>query len=295
MTKGSVFKRVLLLMLALSVILALTGCGEKPEEAPQNDVPAADDSLVPPPDAFAPFEPTQAELHEGDPMLVADAFRYTYMYMDQDENGNNKTYEHIYAIPCITMDSPEIAALNEQIYTALYNAELIETVEHNNENRGTYAPYYFGIEYSWAINNDILSLVIQAPTEKETIEYYVYNISVSEERLLSNDEVIAAHGMTKDAYLEQAKLAFSNAFWEAFAPLQAQVAVEPEALLRYEECLQNTMRTENLEAATPYFDMDGRLCAFGGFCFPTEDGQINTSVSLDDITLCPEWAEHVSA
>lgn len=283
-------------MLALSVMFALMGCGEKPEEAPQNDVPAADNSLVPPPDAFAPFEPTQAELHEGDPMLVADAFRYTYMYMDQDENGNSQTYEHIYAIPYITMDSPEIAALNDQIYTALYNAELIETVENNNENRGTYAPYYLGIEYSWAINNDILSLVIQAPTEKEDIEYYVYNISISREALLSNDEVLEAYGMGKEAYLEQAKLAFSNAFWETFAPVQAQVASSnPEELPRYEECLQNTVRAENLEAATPYLNVDGKLYAFGSFYFPADDGQLNTSVSLDDIVLCPEWAEHVSA
>ncbi len=309
------WKKLLPLLCCLCLALTLAACDDSPEPAeapqvqapqtaepavpqevePQQEVPTQGDDLTPPPEALVPFEPSQAELHEGDPLLVTDAFTYTYMYMDTDETGNMKTFEHPYAIPQVMMDSPEITALNQEIYQKLYNAELIETVENNNENRGTYAPHYLEVSYSWAIQGDILSLAIQAPST-DFLEGYVYNISISKEALLSNEEVLAASAMSWEDYLEQVRLALSNEFWNTFAQVQDYVtAGTPEDIAVYDDCLQRTMAQENLEAAIPYYDMEGKLWILGSFHFPAGGGQHNRVVCLDDLELSPLWAEKVTA
>ncbi len=280
------------ILLILTTLLFALGCGAK---APVNDAQEADTALTPPAAALdEPFPVTQEQLHEGEPMLVTDAFTYTYAYMDDDESGQSQTHEFNYAIPKFMLDSPEIRALNDEIYQMLYNAELIETVEYNNENVGMLEPYYTDISYSWAINDDVLSLVIEVSTDMEGTKGYVYNVSISQQTQLSNDALIEAYGMTQEEYLAQVKLAFSNVFWINFSDFRQYIALDPSNLGVFEDCLQTTMSEDNLLAAQPYLDREGKLNAYGYYYFPATGGQTSANVCLEDIELSPDWAEHIT-
>lgn len=232
-----------LLVVVLSAILIgmLSGGGE---EAPT--IPNVVEKLELPephpevPDVpVVPEEPSEPEQPEGP--LVTDAF--------YDDTHRNEYNCGIFAIPQINLDSEEIRSLNEEIYRELYT-ELTRDLLKNWEDGGQKVTYdYYEV-------GDILSLVVEVrPTHWEWTDYYVYNLSISEARVLSDDEVIAASGV--EDFRKTAKQALETYFWESY-PIETMTDFSGGDF--FNEQLDKTRAQNNINEAVPYLNGDGELC-----------------------------------
>lgn len=204
---------------------------EQPEPHPEEpDVPEVSD---------VPEAPDTPEVPEGP--LVTDAF--------YDDTYRNEYNCGIFAIPQINLDSEEIRSLNEEIYRELYT-ELTRDLLNNWEGGSE------KVTYDYYEAGDVLSVVVEVrPVDWEWTEYYVYNVSISEARVLSNDEVIAASGV--EDFRKTAKQALETYFWESYP---VDTAADFSGGDFFNEQLDKTRAQSNINEAVPYLNGRGELC-----------------------------------
>ena len=236
-----------LLVIVLSAILIgmLVGGGEEeptiPNVVEELEPPAPHPEVPDAPDTpEVPDEPEEPEEPEGP--LVTDAF--------YDDTHRNDEYNWgIFAIPQINLDSEEIRSLNEEIYRELYT-ELTRDLLKNWDNRSKKVTYdYYEV-------GDVLSVVVEVwPVDWEWTDYYVYNVSISEARVLSDDEVIAASGV--EDFRKSAKQALETYFWESY-PVDTMADFSGGDF--FNEQLDRTRAQSNINEAVPYLNGRGELC-----------------------------------
>ncbi|MBQ7870651.1 MAG: hypothetical protein IJ357_00730, partial [Oscillospiraceae bacterium] len=164
-------------------------------------------------------------------------------------------------LPEIQLPGPNVEAINAEIladYKAYY--EIPEGEEQPAQNP------LWKITYKWAVKGDILSVVILKGTHLDvmSIEEYgcnsasVYNISISKCRLVSNEEVYAAAGIT-DAQTRvlHAAASFAGEWYLSNPQPEVFLGGEDLAVMMFEQNISQ----ENFDEAKPYFNEDGELCA----------------------------------
>ena len=178
----------------------------------------------------------------SDGPLVTDAF-YDDTYLNSYGSG-------IFAIPRINLDGSEIRAINDEIYQNLYT-DLAAGALREWDDSGK------SVNYTWAENGDTLSLLIEVhPVDWEWTDYYVYNVSISEARELSRDEVIQRSNVTN--YYKTARQALEATFWGNYDHDWLQETAEMVDF--FNDQLDNTRANSNIEEAQPYFNRKGELC-----------------------------------
>ncbi len=183
--------------------------------------------------------------------LVTDAYCETIYY---DVDWIEDTVVADYAVPQINLDSDEIVALNEDIYDTYYGLVeeslfYYEESEHSNyTNRG--------ICYEWAVDGDVLSLMITNlgdPNFYGTY-YQALNISVSEQRELTTEEMMEIAGVDR----EQIKTALGSAYFDDSEWLYADGNVDRE-----DSQYENTVADSNIDSVELYRNADGDIYVIG--------------------------------
>jgi|GEM_PF-6276393 len=195
---------------------------------------------------------TEAEAQGSGELVTAE-------FSDSLEAGG-ETLE--YAIPHINIDSVRMQALNDAIYEKYYNEYYLQYVKANMEEFGE--PEYAGISYSWNVADDVLSLIITAePYYYYFPEYEVYNISISQGRILSDEEFLAVCCIEYDEYLNGARDVLGSYYCSKFEAIKEYAGDDENQMRFYKEQLMKTIDEENVKLAHPYINESGELMIVG--------------------------------
>ena len=176
-----------------------------------------------------------------------------------------------YHIPRIRMSSTEIKEINNELEAQL--SPVIARSEALYESGGNVE--CSKINYEFAVNGDILSLVIslQRSPDYGGNKYIVYNISISGEKALSSQQLYSSFGLSSDRAQElvrqAAELSWQNT-WGNKGNLNKWD----------EEALRNTLDDNNLSQVQPYLTADGTLHAIVMLYLPVAGGKFYYPVEI---------------
>ena len=199
-----------------------------------------------------------AALAASDPVSEAYSTSYTL---------DGTTVE--YHIPRVDIAGPGAAAVNAAIWDELYNGYVVY-VENSG---GDYWPQAVGMDYSWAVNDSVLSLWVSVHGMTDNNEYYVYNVSLTDGERLSDRELLQAAGVSRERFNDLLRTALTEKL-DAFPSVGAGDYVQE---LRT-ECLSD----DNLALGKPYMGRGGSLCAVAWVYTPAGAGRY-----LQTLTLIP--------
>ncbi len=145
-----------------------------------------------------------------------------------------------------------------------------------------------GVEYSWAVNGDILSIA----AEGTHLGQYALaaNIDLRTGAKASNAAVYGAAGLTEEEYLALARQALVNRLFTYMRDIPAELGTES-----YSQWVDEPIaRTEkNVSSAVPYLDEQGKLW-IRGIIHPSAGGQYSEElIPLTDMELLPEYVAYL--
>lgn len=206
------------------------------------------------------LEETEPEITESKKIeYVNDAYFDSYESVYTEYNHTTGEYSEKttvceYHIPQINIPGEGIQQINQELYTDLV-AKTKQSIE-SMEQYGTAEVY--GISYKWMANGDIVSVVlhIRYGAEYGGSRYMVHNVSISGGRTISDEELFAAVGITKEEYLIKARGVIKKEFWAIASGFDGQIR-ESEYAYQMEEL---TLSQESIDRAMPYLNEKGQLC-----------------------------------
>lgn len=237
-------KKLIALVLALVILLALAACG-KPAPVPVQTVPATEKTeqipYTEPTETEAPTEPEP----DYSAAFVTDAVTESFEF-----DGMNLEYH----IPEIVFDREGIDYLNEMLYQQLYEDVYKENVVDAMNDYGMPGVAY--IVYHWGISDNFLSIVvIVTPYASEGAEFTVYNVDLSTGQLASQAEVLTYFGYTVEAFNERAKDVMGSVLIDQYASLLE----DPSMKLEMDDLMRRTISEEYVNDACPFVGVDGML------------------------------------
>ncbi len=196
--------------------------------------------------------------------LVTEAYSHDCTYtaeMYNYETGKSEETQITctFRIPQINLPGSDVEQINEEMYNTLYSI-----IEDSVEEISEYGRPFLskGISYRWAVNGDVLSLVVLNSSDPEYgagSEYMVYNIAISSGTMMSSAAVVEAAGMTESAYYEKAKQVLGSSFWENWDPSNVNFGNQSFVSF-FNEQLSRTISDENIAQSYPYINENGQLC-----------------------------------
>ena len=112
------------------------------------------------------------------------------------------------------------------------------------------------VEYSWAINGDILSIAVFGHSGNDAVNRcYATNINIKTGDEVSYDAVYGRVGLTGEEYRALVKKALCNRFALNCDQLSEELTEDPY----FSETMENTADDANIRSATPYLDGEGKL------------------------------------
>ena len=214
--------------------------------------------------------------------LVTDAYRESIT--DYDDTS-------VWAIPKIMLDDPDVVKINEEIWAELYD----NTVQNTLETVLQGGSVGNGISYQWAVNEDILSLCIRCdPWDWAWTDFYVYNVSVSTGKELSDRKVYQAAGFTSSDYRERVKEAAGSSFWSGFPEDPSWMEnFDPYYAELFNTQLERTIAQENIDQAIPFLNKDGQLCIVIPVYSIAAADYYWTLLNLEDFELVPDFEKGI--
>ncbi|MBQ6540837.1 MAG: hypothetical protein IJL71_07415 [Oscillospiraceae bacterium] len=249
-------KKLILLFLCLAMLFGLTCCagnsGKPAEDAPQE----TEEPEEPP----AEEEP-QEEQEEDEPVGDLVVENHTYTYTGKDEFGQDLDLE--YHIPRINLDAPGAKAINNEIDKYFFNPDNdytnISFIFSDKGPKNAEVGYYT-INYKWAVNDGILSLVIESLGIWDNSEFQVYNYDVKNDLRLSNSDMITKAGLTETQFEKKAEDLLGSKFWSMFGSAIDNIVTDRETAEFFNRQLSNTISGDNIKSSQLYFNEDGQLC-----------------------------------
>lgn len=200
--------------------------------------------------------------------------------------------ECVFEIPQINLESDEINAINAKILNDY--ADLIHDCDAVDEY---FYPVYWNVDVDYAVKGDILSMVIEGQFfDWPDSDYSIYNISLSEKVLVSNERLFASVGMTETECRTHIKQALGSVFWD-FCGFLSELNPGDYSLdewFAYDRMLQNTIGAENIDATKLFLGANGDLWAVGDVYVPAGGGIMSVAVNLNDYELAPNYAESLN-
>ena len=196
-----------------------------------------------------------------------------------------------FSIPQINLNSDAVTTINAEIWDTLYTGVVEDILAWWKTEQ--YEGYEY-ISYQWAVNDDILSVLIEShPVDWNWIDYYVYNISLSTGTLLSDEEVVSASKISVDEYYEQAKQVLGSSFWSNWKRDSANF-YSKDFVDFFNQCLQKTLSTSNVDTAMPFFNDKGQLCIVAPMYSMAGADYYLTVLNMEDFELLPYYAENAT-
>lgn len=183
--------------------------------------------------------------------LVTDAFTYKKTIKD--------IYDEVYSykIPKININSSEVDEINKEINDKIISQakECIQFLE-KNEGGGLYR-----VDYSYYINNNVLSIVINLEYDSDIVDYYVYNINITTGAKVTNEEILKIKKMTDNQFSEKlssaAKIKFINKYGSKDAymnDLKNSDAFNEESELKEQESIYVTQYNKTISTSNCKID-----------------------------------------
>ena len=198
--------------------------------------------------------------------LVTDAY--------SEESSERKLH-----VPKINLDSNAVDSINAELWETLYDG----MIQNPDEDLGT-------ITYSWYVNGSILSLVVECRPNDPWWSYYVYNVDITTGEKVSRDALLKSRGLSLEKYYDQADLALGSVFWKLWNP-----TAEDLQNSWFNESLQNTVSTKNIDRGSPYLNDKGELCIVAAIYEPAGAAYSWYDVNLTNFTVSQEYADYVGA
>lgn len=176
--------------------------------------------------------------------------------------GLEETYtfdgtRHTYRLPAVSIPGVDTSALNQ----AIVADSPIEDVRESAANG--YSSVCAGIDYSYSVYGNILSILVISPTMwGGTASYVPYVVDMSTGRLLENEEILETAGYSQADYSQAARRALERCF-DAYAATFASSSATPDSIIR--QARANTVSAGNyrLENTPLYLDANGGLRMVG--------------------------------
>lgn len=172
--------------------------------------------------------------------VVTDAFSYRF------------DSESCYHIPKINIDSDAISEINKKMYDDLY--PLYEKAEQGYEENGFPAVAF--IDYTYGYKDNMLSVVVLTSVYGCFIpEFYIYNIDLKEEELMSDRELYSAFGYSQDDFYDKVREVVQN---ETDNRLRNMNDMFTES--EFTAAIERTLSDSIIYRTVPYINGDGILC-----------------------------------
>lgn len=213
--------------------------------------------------------------------LVTDAYSQEITYSDGTAS---------YHIPRINLNSGEVEKINTELYDTLY--PIIQNSVSETDDYG-YPDTSGGITYHWAVNGDVLSLVVSNlshPTRTPGTEYFVYNVSVSAMKAVSKETVFKQAGFSQEEYYKRAEQALGSRFWRGL-DRTSEAFRDSSFVTEFNTGLSRTISRENIEEAYPYINESGQLCIIAKTYLEVAAEIFWHDLNLVDFELIPDYAE----
>ena len=136
---------------------------------------------------------------------------------------------------------PEVSIKGKNTNTA--NRKIAKDLEeYHTDREGDFAA-----DYSYYVNKDVVSIVVEIcyaqSGKKKSPQYFVYNISVSNGRLLDNERLIREYGISERAFIKKVEETYNRYFETADLNESEKEELKKDASL-----------------VTPYIGRNGHLC-----------------------------------
>lgn len=142
-----------------------------------------------------------------------------------------------------------------------------------------------GSEYTWAVNGDILSIAVRGDGYGKLSR--AANVDLRDGSPVSQDAIFGMAGLTGAEYRTLAKQALVNRLFASLPKEGGYDTAQIDALVA------ETEKEENLSAAVPYLDGEGKLWICGGFPSPDGEGYSQTLIPLTDMEFLPDYLEYM--
>ncbi len=229
----------------------------------------------------------KAELKKNQPSDIDYDNLVTEAYSKTVQSGGSSLS---FRIPEINLDSPEVEAINNTIYSTMVPyAEEAET-------KDSYALTCSEISYTWAAYDNILSLVIQSemyPNATPRTLYDIYNIDITTGTQLNKEELLQIYGMSSDEYFETARTALGSFWWDIYGEFVHQGAFD-NIIDFAQEQLSATISDNNVNSLLPFINESGDLCVAGDIYSMAGASKYAHVINLNTFVLSPYYSETVS-
>lgn len=152
-------------------------------------------------------------------------------------------YTGIYHVPYIDYEGDACHDVNNQL--GKLGRDCIDDVDR-------YGSGCMNLGYKWAVNNDILSILVTAGYDCDVTEYTVYNINLNKDVILSKNDLLAVLNMDNAEFDKAVRNALDHYFEENFGD-----QLESDDFLR--DRYDKTLASSNVSEAIPYIESDGAL------------------------------------
>lgn len=143
------------------------------------------------------------------------------------------------------------------------------------------------VEYSWAVNGDILSIAVEGDNMSGSM---AANIDLRTGSKASNDAICEAAGLTGQEYRELARQALVNRLFASMEDFLTEQGVE-----EYSQWVDAPIAhtEENVADAVPYLDDQGKLWIYGIVYTPFGGGRSEELIPVTDMELHPEYVAYL--
>lgn len=206
-------------------------------------------------------------------------------------------FQYSYHVPQIEDDTPDAAAINEEI-SQLYGTMVESNMEYvNNEE----SPWCNIVGYESFRNGDVLSLVLKCSYYYEYYEEFsTYNYDMAKGERLTNADILSMQGVSEDEYLYALRRAAAKCYDDWYFPVWEDLSSH-DSPWAYQERRSFTLSAKNITPDLPlYMGDDGAIhtivpigCHAGADWlyetltpdFEEDAGDVETDSSLDFMTV----------
>lgn len=242
-------KRYTALFLTFVLLLTvLCACGKQAEQMEQTEQPesSGEESIECP-----VIQETEKPVPEK-----AKKIAITELYSEEGEgtSGDGFTYNYFFHVPQIEDDTPDAAAINQEI-ASIYG----ETAKNCLESiQNKEIPYCSNVEYECFRSGDVLSLVLKYAYFYDGFEgYTVYSYDTEKGVRLTNEDILRMQNMTEADCLTALRRAAAKDFDDAYHSGWGDM--EDIYSGSYQELRSWTLSEQNLNLDLPFYLSDGVL------------------------------------
>lgn len=219
--------------------------------------------------------------------IPEDLVRDYYTFVRSDVVPGIEDWENDeYHIPEIVLSSKDVAKINQEVQDA-YLADAQTRAANPDADYGDWE--WAKVTYQWAVNGDVLSLVVKGQSEySDYVEYQVYNVSVSGGTRLSDAQVVDAAGWTQEDYSRAVREALLSRYWDVSGLILEQGA-DSGMISELKTLFDLTISF--CKEAKPFLSETGDLMIAGQYGVPAGGGVASCLINLENYALSPYYSE----